>query len=75
MGNTVAKKRADQEDVDSDHLFANFLQPPRSSPTREILRRSPPSCPGWNDASVIMASLLNSKRRHYAKYRAKNCAK
>jgi hypothetical protein len=44
MGNTVAKKRADQEDVDSDHLFANFLQPPRSSPTREILRRSPPSC-------------------------------
>jgi hypothetical protein len=29
--NTVAKKQAGQEDVDSDYLFRNFLQRPASS--------------------------------------------
>ena len=60
--NTVAKKRFLWEGTDSDYLFDSSLQLPAASSTLvlEILRRSPPRCPGWNDATAIMAHLYTS---------------
>ena len=61
---TAAKKRPPSEGKGSDYLFDNFLQFPgfRSfvqRPAHEIPRRSPPSCPHWNDANAIMNAPLN----------------
>jgi hypothetical protein len=50
--------------VDSDYHFCNFFQFPAfvQRPAREILRPSAPSCPGWNDASVITARLVSTNQ-------------
>jgi hypothetical protein len=64
--NIAGKKRARQEDVDTDYLFCNFLQFPAfvQRPAREILHRFPPSCPGWNDSSATIGAPMTDEQSY-----------
>ena len=87
--NTAAKKRAGQEDVDSECLFGNFLQRPafRSTPRPRNPSSFSAELPDMYKPHVFGGNSVGVRKEHpfpikepeqllyYAKYRAKSCAR